>query len=135
MDFKVTNKETIQQFVNGRYYKADQITSDTFELFPVFGDIKGNVNPNGEYIIDTVIINDPVAEKLDRAVFALTKQRGQDPLDKDDGVQWSQYALGEIPDAVLLKQVTEAVQQEGHGVVCEVSGQEDGKVDFTIKIV
>lgn len=38
-------------------------------------------------------------------------QRGLDPLDKEDGIQWSEALLGEVTAIQLIEEITEAVSR------------------------
>jgi hypothetical protein len=91
------------------------------DLFPIFGDdlrfinqemfIEGNDRHN--IIMDMEILDDPKIERLDRALFALMKQRGGDPTDPEDGNQWAEAVIGEIPAPMLLQQAQKSVAEEG----------------------
>jgi len=106
MDFKVSRKETRLQ-PSG---PAEVLVDNIFDLYPVYDDN----NPN--LIKDVEMLDDERAELLDRAMFAIVKQRGQDPLDLTSGIQWSEYLLGEIASRVIFVQVSDAVSAEGPGV-------------------
>jgi hypothetical protein len=109
---------------------AEVLVNNIFDLYPIYADdgrIMGNPETAGYFasmsdaeranlIVDIEIIDDPRAELLDRAMFALVKQRGMDPLDADDGIQWAEYLLGEVPAPVILLQASNAVAEEGPGV-------------------
>jgi hypothetical protein len=49
-------------------------------------------------------------------MFALVKQRGMDPLEPEDGIQWAENIIGEVPAPVILQQINTAVGKEGPGV-------------------
>jgi hypothetical protein len=125
VDIKISNKEK-------RTYKdgtVEVLLSNACDLYPIFGD---NTAYNGQNIIvnqrlvanetrknvimDIEILNDDKTEQLDRATFAVMKQRGADPLEIRDGIQWAELILGEILFFIGLSQVQKAVAEEGTGV-------------------
>jgi hypothetical protein len=126
MDFKVSRKET-RLFPNG---PAQVLVSNVFDIYPVFGNDKRYQGGSdlAEYletlqseerenlIVDVEILDDPREELLDRALFALVKQRGQNPVDPQDGVQWAEAVIGEVIAPVIIRQVHTSVSEEGPGV-------------------
>jgi hypothetical protein len=117
MDFRVSRKEAMLQPKGN----VMVLVSDVFDLFPEFG------NPFDEKIItDVQWLNDPQAELLDRAMFGIVKQKGADPIDTEDGVDWSGYLTNEVPAGVLLTQVQNAVFEEGPGVQLTTSVERTG---------
>jgi hypothetical protein len=106
MDIKVSHKETRVQPGGPVEILADNV----FDLYPVFAADDDNL------ITDIEILDDPEKERLDRAMFALAKQRGQDPVEPDDGVQWAEALLGEVPPSTIIQQAHRAVSREGPGV-------------------
>jgi hypothetical protein len=67
-------------------------------------------------IMDVEMLDDARGELLDRALFALLKQRGQDPVEPGDGIQWSEALIGEVPSPMIIQQVHTSVSEEGPGV-------------------
>jgi len=108
MDVKVSRKEYRLQ--PGSPGGVEVLMSDIFDLYPVFS------ASDPDLIEDIEILDDPRVELLDRAMFAVIKQRGGDPLSLQDGSQWEEALLGEISVTTLLTQVHAAVLQEGPGV-------------------
>jgi len=107
MDVKVSRKELrLQPGSTG----TEVLMSDIFDFYPIFSASDPNT------IMDIEILDDPRTELLDRAMFAVIKQRGGDPLSLQDGSQWEESLLGEISVTTLLAQVHAAVLQEGPGV-------------------
>jgi hypothetical protein len=103
MDFKVNNREK-RMTADGI---GEVMLDSACELYPVFDD---------DLIMDVEVIDDAVAERIDRAAFAIAKQRGLDPIDPDDGTQWAEYIIGEVSAPVVLAQVATAAGSEGPGV-------------------
>ena len=125
MDFKVSKKER-RVYADG---PTEVLVDNTCDLYPVFGDdpqfdgqdifigqdqITGQDRKN--IIMDVEIINDDRTEMLDRSMFAIMKQRGSDPTEPEDGIQWSEAVLGEVPPPRIMQQVQKAVAEEGPGV-------------------
>jgi hypothetical protein len=126
MDFKVSRKE--------KRYQPDGVVevlmNNIFDLYPVFGnnkqfdgqdiyiDMDNITEPEdrANIIMDVEILNDDRDELLDRAMFALVKQRGADPTELDDGIQWAEAVLGEVAAPVLMQQANFSVSEEGPGV-------------------
>lgn len=125
MDFKVSRKER-------RVYKdgpAEVLMDNSCDIFPIFGNdtrydnqdifisqnrITGTDREN--MIMDVEILDDDRAELLDRAMFAVMKQRGIDPVEPDDGIQWAEAVIGEVPPPTIMQQAQRAVSEEGPGV-------------------
>jgi hypothetical protein len=127
MDVKISVKER-RLMPDG---PADVLTDGVFDLFPVFSED----DPN---LITGVEILDGVREELiDRAMFAVVKQRGLDPVEPSDGNQWEEYFIGEIPAPVLIQQITTSAARVGGGVrVVPETVQSGGKyyAVFTVKL-
>jgi len=119
MDIKVSKKERRYQPEG----PVDVLVDNVCDLYPIFADdsrfagrVFYNVEDKKSLIVDVEILDDEREELLDRAVFAIMKQRGNDPVEPDDGIQWAEAVLGEVFPAVILQQVSSAVAEEGVGV-------------------
>jgi hypothetical protein len=119
MDLKVSHKERRLQPEG----PADVLVDNIFDLYPVF---------DGDVITDVEILDDDREELLDRATFALLKQRGLDPTDPSSGVQWEEYLLEEVPAPVILQQVMTAVGREGPGVRAVAETVQSGNRSYTV---
>jgi hypothetical protein len=126
VDFKVSRKE--------RRYQPDGVVDvlldNIFDLYPIFADDKRFDNQDiyigqdkitepearANIIMDVEILDDDRDELLDRAMFALVKQRGADPTEPDDGIQWAEAVIGEVEAPVLIQQAHSSVSEEGPGV-------------------
>jgi len=106
VDFKTGRKETRWQ-PDGQ---VDVLVNNVCDLYPVFDKDDPNL------ITDVEILDDPDEELLDRAMFAVVKQRGNDPVEPDDGIQWAEAVLGEVLPPIILQQVNSSVSKEGRGV-------------------
>jgi hypothetical protein len=106
MDFRINNRE--KRFsVDGA---GEVMLDNSCELYPIFDEEDDNL------IVDVEVVDGETAELLDRAAFAMVKQRGMDPIDPNDGVQWAEYSIGEVSAPVILAQIASAVGAEGPGV-------------------
>lgn len=119
MDVKVSKKEKRWQ-QNGPVL---ELVDDIFDLYPITVD---NVITD----IQTITGDE---ELLDRAMFSLIKQKGLDPIDKEDGISWAQNVIGEVPSDIILLQVQNEVQKEGPMVILntEITGK---GTNFTLAI-
>jgi len=135
MDFKVSKKETRYQ-PDG---PVEVLTDNVCDLYPIFANdplfadqVLYNEAERQNVIMDIEILDDDQAELLDRAMFAVVKQRGNDPTEPGDGVQWAEAVLGEVPPAVVLQQVQSAVAEEGAGVRVTPSTVKNGSKERLI---
>ena len=122
MDVKVSRKET-------RYQPqglVEVLMSDVTDLFPVL---------DGDVITDIEMLDGDREELLDRAMWAVFKQYGNDPLDLTDGSQYEECILGEISPLVLMTEISASVLEEGAGVQEEYSSSTvDGKDYLTVTV-
>jgi hypothetical protein len=144
MDFKVSRKETRLQPEG----PVEVLVDNVFDLYPVYGNdprYAGQAIYIGQdrvseqdrknIIMDVETINGNRAELLDRAMFALVKQRGGDPVEPDDGIQWAEAVIGEVIAPVIIQQVHAAVAEEGPGVrVVPGAVVNNGKENLVFKV-
>ena len=65
-----------------------------------------------EQIVSCEILDDDSNDLVEQeCALATIFQRGLDPLDLEDGIQWSEVLLGEINVLQLMEQITQAVSQ------------------------
>jgi hypothetical protein len=105
MDLKVSRKETRLQGQG----PTEILTSDVFDIYPVFHRLDGNL------IVDAELLDDGREERLDRAMFAAVKQRGQDPVEPEDGIPYAEALVGDIAVPAVIPYIVKAVQGEGPG--------------------
>jgi hypothetical protein len=142
MDFKVSRKEARMQ-PDG---PVEVLVDNICDLYPIFGDdpcfdgqdiyigqdrILGQQDRKN-VIMDVEMLDDDRTELLDRALFALLKQRGQDPVEPDDGIQWSEALIGEAPPPIIIQQVHTSVSEEGPGVRAVPSTVKNGSKENLI---
>jgi hypothetical protein len=125
MDIKVSRKETRMQMEG----PVEVLVDNVFDLYPVFADDPRydgqdiyigqdliSKEDRKNVIMDMEIVDGDRAELLDRAMWALVKQRGGDPVDPEDGNQWAEAVIGEVSAPVIIQQVHASVSEEGPGV-------------------
>jgi hypothetical protein len=122
VDLKVSRKETRLQ-PGG---VAEVLVSNIFDLYPVFGNDERfawhdqltiqDREDLANLIVDAEILDGDREELLDRAMWAVVKQRGADPVEPEDGIPWAEAVLEEVPAPVIMQQVHRSVAEEGPGV-------------------
>jgi hypothetical protein len=127
---------------------VDVLVDSVCDLYPVFGDdplydgmdiyvdqLKVPEENRKNIIMDVEVLDDDRAELLDRAMFAVLKQRGQSPVEPLDGIQWAEAVMGEVITPIIMQQVYGAVAEEGPGVtVTTDTVQKGGKSYAAFKI-
>ncbi len=106
MDLKVSRKET-------RYQPSgpvEVLVSNVFDIYPIYSPTDPNL------LMDVEVLDDPRTELLDRGMFATVKQRGANPLDILDGVEWAEAVIGERTVPVIQQQIQQEISEEGPGV-------------------
>lgn len=108
MDFKVSRKEKRWQPDGSG---VEVLVDNVFDLYPVYGN---SINRN--MITDVEMLDGDEEELLDRAMFAVVKQKGADPVDVEDGNRWAQAIIGEVSGVTVMDDVYKSVAVEGPGV-------------------
>lgn len=127
MDVKVSQKDQMYQ-PNG---VVDVIVSGINDFFLI-----EEIDELGQkWIKDVETIDDFYDEEKDRVVFAVIRQRGQDPISPYEGIQWSEVMMSEIPLPLLIQQIIDAATKESDYVnvafdTILVNGQEQLSVVF-----
>ena len=108
MDIKISEKEQMYQ-PNG---VVDVLVNGIFDMYLV-----EHTDDEGQQWIDDVEVLDDLllgnlVEETDRVLFAILRQRGQDPIDPGEGIQWAESMLSEIPVPLLMSQITSAAAEE-----------------------
>lgn len=117
MDVSVSRKEMRYQPSGG----VSVLTSDITDLFPIM---------EGDVITDVVMLDDERDELLDQGMWAVFKQRGNDPLNLGDGNQYEEAILGEISAVTLMSQIMASVLDVGPGVKVEFSSGVSGGKEY-----
>ena len=100
MDFKVYTKEEVEQPSGTETI----ISPNIIDIYPVI------TEENGTEILSNAEILTDEKDILEHAVaLATIWQKGQDPLDLEQGVRWSEALLSEINVLQLMEDITKAV--------------------------
>lgn len=88
-----------------------------------------------KWITDVETIDEFLEEEKDRVIFAVIRQRGQDPINPFEGIQWAESLMNEIPVPLLLQQITDAAVNESQYISISfdtiiVDGQEQLSIRF-----
>lgn len=103
MDFKVYTKEEVSQ-PNGTEYI---ITPNVIDLYPEI-----ITDENGKEKLKNAIILTEDKDLIEQAVALSTIwQKGQDPLDVETGIRWSETMLGEITVLQLMDDIKKSVEE------------------------
>jgi hypothetical protein len=127
MDIKVSQREEMMQ-PDG---VVDVVTSGINDFFLIEGiDVDEQI-----WIEDVEILDDFLEEEKDRTVFAVIRQRGQDPMAPGEGVQWAESMMSEIAVPLLMQQIVDAAASESQYVnvnfeTIEVNGYEQLSIRF-----
>jgi len=128
MDIKVSQKEQMYQPKG----MVDVITSGINDFFL----IEETDELGQKWITDIETITDFLEEEKDRVIFAILRQKGQDPMLPTEGIQWVESMLQEIPVPLLMQQIMDAAAKESSyvGVSFEtitINGIDQLSVRFT----
>ena len=111
MDVKVYKKEEVRQPSGTEYVYVP----DVIDIIP---NIVTNPDTGEEKITGAVELEDGSKDLLEQeCAIATIKQKGLDPLDKEDGIQWSETLLGEVNVIQLMEDIQSAIEQTTTSVV------------------
>ena len=111
MDVKVYKKEEVRQPSDTEYVYVP----DVIDLIP---NIVTSPDTGEEIIAGAIELEDGSKELLEQeCAIATIKQKGLDPLDKEDGIQWSETLLGEVNVIQLMEDIQSAIEQTATSVV------------------
>lgn len=127
MDIKLSQREKMVQPTG----PVDVITEGINDFFL----IEETDNEGQKWISDVETITDFLEEEKDRVVFAVLRQRGQDPISPYEGIQWAECMMSEIPVPLLMQQIMDAAIKESNYVnvnfeTIRINGQEQLSVRF-----
>jgi hypothetical protein len=127
MDIKVSQKEEMWQPKG----LVDVITSGINDFFL----IEEEDEFGQKWITDVEGFEDFIEEEKDRVIFSVLRQRGQDPISPNEGIQWAEAMMNEIPIPLLMQQITDSAINESSfvGVSFDtiiVDGQEQLSIRF-----
>ena len=111
MDVKVYKKEEVRQPSGTEYVYVP----DVIDIIP---NIVTNTDTGEEIITGAVELENDSKDLLEQeCAIATIKQKGLDPLDKEDGIQWSETLLGEVNVIQLMEDIQSAIEQTTTSVV------------------
>ena len=127
MDIKLSQREKMVQPTG----LVDVITEGINDFFL----IEETDDEGQKWISDIETITDFLEEEKDRVVFAVLRQKGQDPIAPYEGVQWAESLMSEIPVPLLMQQIMDAAIKESNYVnvsfeTIKINGQEQLSVRF-----
>jgi hypothetical protein len=127
MDIKVSQKEEMWQPKG----LVDVITSGINDFFL----IEEEDEFGQKWITDVEGFEDFIEEEKDRVIFSVLRQRGQDPISPNEGIQWAEAMMNEIPIPLLMQQITDSAINESSFVgvsfdTIVVDGQEQLSIRF-----
>jgi hypothetical protein len=127
MDIKLSQREKMVQPTG----TVDVITEGINDFFL----IEETDDEGQKWISDIETITDFLEEEKDRVVFAVLRQKGQDPIAPYEGVQWAESMMSEIPVPLLMQQIMDAAIKESNYVnvsfeTIKINGQEQLSVRF-----
>ena len=133
MDVKVYKKEEVRQPSGTEYVYVP----DVIDIIP---NIVTNPSTGEEVITGAVELEDGSKELLEQeCAIATIKQKGLDPLDLEDGIQWSETLLGEVNVIQLMEDIQSAIEQTTTSVVVIFDTVTDSKgrsyLTYTLKEV
>ena len=111
MDVKVYKKEEVRQPSGTEYVYVP----DVIDIIP---NIVTNPDTGEEIITGAIELENGSKDLLEQeCAIATIKQKGLDPLDKEDGIQWSETLLGEVNVIQLMEDIQSAIEQTTTSVV------------------
>lgn len=117
MDVKVYQKEEVKQPEG----TIEVFKPSIIDMIPI-----ETVSREGTTIVNFEVLEDGSKELLEQqCALATIFQRGLDPLDLEDGIQWSETLLGEVTPIQLIDQIQSAVASVTTSVIVEFDTVKD----------
>lgn len=117
MDVKVYQKEEVKQPEG----IIEVFKPSIIDMIPI-----ETVTREGTTIVNFEVLEDGDKELLEQqCALATIFQRGLDPLDLEDGIQWSETLLGEVTPIQLIDQIQSAVAAVTTSVIVEFDTVKD----------
>lgn len=117
MDVKVYQKEEVKQPEG----IIEVFKPSIIDMLPI-----ETVTREGTTIVNFEVLEDGDKELLEQqCALATIFQRGLDPLDLEDGIQWSETLLGEVTPIQLIDQIQSAVAAVTTSVIVEFDTVKD----------
>lgn len=117
MDVKVYQKEEVKQPEG----TIEVFKPSIIDMIPI-----ETVTKDGTTIVNFEVLEDGDKELLEQqCALATIFQRGLDPLDLEDGIQWSETLLDEVTPIQLIDQIQSAVAAVTTSVIVEFDTVKD----------
>lgn len=117
MDVKVYQKEEVKQPEG----IIEVFKPSIIDMIPI-----ERVTREGTTIVNFEVLEDGDKELLEQqCALATIFQRGLDPLELEDGIQWSETLLGEVTPIQLIDQIQSAVASVTTSVIVEFDTVKD----------
>lgn len=117
MDVKVYQKEEVKQPEG----IIEVFKPSIIDMIPI-----ETVTREGTTIVNFEVLEDGDKELLEQqCALATIFQRGLDPLELEDGIQWSETLLGEVTPIQLIDQIQSAVASVTTSVIVEFDTVKD----------
>lgn len=117
MDVKVYQKEEVKQPEG----IIEVFKPSIIDMIPI-----ETVTKDGTTIVNFEVLEDGSKELLEQqCALATIFQRGLDPLELEDGIQWSETLLGEVTPIQLIDQIQSAVASVTTSVIVEFDTVKD----------
>lgn len=117
MDVKVYQKEEVKQPEG----TIEVFKPSIIDMIPI-----ETVTREGTTIVNFEVLEDGDKELLEQqCALATIFQRGLDPLELEDGIQWSETLLGEVTPIQLIDQIQSAVASVTTSVIVEFDTVKD----------
>lgn len=117
MDVKVYQKEEVKQPEG----IIEVFKPSIIDMIPI-----ETVTREGTTIVNFEVLEDGDKELLEQqCALATIFQRGLDPLELEDGIQWSETLLGEVTPIQLIDQIQSAVAAVTTSVIVEFDTVKD----------
>lgn len=117
MDVKVYQKEEVKQPEG----TIEVFKPSIIDIIPIETETEEGIT-----IVNFEVLEDGSRELLEQqCALATIFQRGLDPLDLEDGIQWSETLLGEVTPIQLIDQIQSAVASVTTSVIVEFDTVKD----------
>lgn len=133
MDVKVYKKEEVKQPSGTSFIYVPDVIDIIPELIEnsTLDDVRDK-----EQLVNAVTVESDKEIIEQACALATIFQRGLDPLDLDDGIQWTEAILEEVNSVELMQQIINSVSQVSSSVkvVFDTVTDKDGNSLLTYKI-
>lgn len=100
IDFAIYEKQDLESVQTA--LPVSDVVKDVIDVIPITQEIDGI-----EYITDFQTVSDNRATQRQTGILTALWQKGLDPLDLQDGNQWSEYMLEEVTVLTILEELNQ----------------------------